>query len=60
MNVKLFLKPLNIFTFIDYSTSQFRFTIDQNQTSNDELKNKEKIFNYLNCFEHKVKIFNKF
>ena len=45
--------------FIDYATSQFRFTIDQNQTSNDELKDKEKIFQlFINCFEHKVKAFN--
>ena len=46
--------------FIDYATSQFRFTIDQNQSSNVELKDKEKIFQlFINCFEHKVINFNK-
>tara|TARA_B100000902_G_C27291371_1_gene907325 strand:- start:601 stop:1593 length:993 start_codon:yes stop_codon:yes gene_type:complete len=46
--------------FIDYATSQFRFAIDQNQTSRDELEDKEKIFQlFINCFEHKVINFNK-
>ncbi len=46
--------------FIDYATSQFKLSIDQNQTSSDELKDKEKIFQlFVNCFEYKVNNLNK-
>lgn len=53
---KAISQTFKYFHSINYSTSQFKFTIDQNLTSDDELKDNEKIFKlFTNCFEYKVK-----